>query len=134
MSDSTDFLTLTVPNEPDYYGVLRLVVGGLAARLALGYEQLDNLQLAVESVLLERVPPGETVTLEASVGETAVVFELGPVDSHILGHDGAVGRDAISLHQLLGALVERAELAERDGEPWLRFEVGIPLRTGGGAT
>ena len=36
---------------PKFLGVVRLLVGGLAARLDLPYEQMDDLQLAAESVL-----------------------------------------------------------------------------------
>ena len=40
--------------KPPYHGVARLVVGGLAARLDLSYEDLEDLQLALESVLERR--------------------------------------------------------------------------------
>jgi anti-sigma regulatory factor (Ser/Thr protein kinase) len=47
----TDAIKLTVPRQKSYYGVVRLVVGGLAARLDLSYEYLEDVQLALESLL-----------------------------------------------------------------------------------
>jgi len=47
----TDAIKLKIPHQPPYHGVALLVVGGLAARLDVSYEQLEDLQLALESVL-----------------------------------------------------------------------------------
>ena len=44
---SADAITLSIPHAKPYHGVARLVVGGLAARLELTYEHLEDLQLAL---------------------------------------------------------------------------------------
>ena len=47
----TDEITLTLPRESDYQTVAHLVLGGLAARLDLTLENLEDLQLALGAVL-----------------------------------------------------------------------------------
>lgn len=49
---SAETISMTLPADPRYATVARIVVGGLAARLNLSYESLDDLQLAVETLLV----------------------------------------------------------------------------------
>ena len=44
-------IRLKIPHEKPYHGIARLVVGGLAARLDLSYEHLDDLQLSLMKAL-----------------------------------------------------------------------------------
>jgi hypothetical protein len=120
-----DTLTLTLPNARPYFGVARLVLGGLAARLGLGYEQMDDLQLAVETVLAECNPPGETVTLEATIGESLAVT-IGPLSSAAGGPSATVASGRLSFPRLLEKLVEETAIVERDDEVWLRLQKRLP--------
>ena len=47
----SDEITLVFPAQEDFHPVAHLVVGGLAARLELTYEQLEDLQVAVDALL-----------------------------------------------------------------------------------
>jgi len=126
---STDVITLTVPAEPRFATVARIVVGGLAARLDLSYEAMDDLQLAVESVLaLDGLPASSDVTIEVTADDTALSLAFGPLradsEDALRGH----GISGLDLETLLGAVVDRATIAERAGEPWLVLEKGAPPR------
>jgi hypothetical protein len=126
---SADSITLSIPHAKAYHGVARLVVGGLAARLALSYEHLEDLQLALESVLeSERYVDGDEVTVLLVVGSDSVVMEIGPLDPVALREslDDAAD-DAISLARLLSTLVEEVSVEERDGRHRLRLEKRVPL-------
>ena len=46
-----DQITLTIPRGPDFQRVAHLVLGGLAARMNLTIENLEDLQLALEALL-----------------------------------------------------------------------------------
>ena len=48
-----DEVTLTLPREPEFQRVAHLVLGGLAVRLNLTIENLEDMQIALDS-LLER--------------------------------------------------------------------------------
>ena len=78
---SSDAITLSIPHAKAYHGVARLVVGGLAARLDLSYEHLEDLQLALESVLeRDGYVAGEEVTVRLVVEPDAVAMVIGPLD------------------------------------------------------
>jgi hypothetical protein len=128
-SDSAEKVTLTIPGQRRFIGIARLFVGGLAARLDLGYETMDDLQLALESVL-QKAELGETVTLEASLEGEGVSISVGPlVRDPLLAVDGR-RPDAIELERLLSALVAGSETVAREDGCWLRLDVRIPAGSG----
>ena len=124
-----DSITLSIPHAKPYHGVARLVVGGLAARLELSYEHLEDLQLALETVLdSESFVDGDEVTVRLLVNPDSVVMEIGPIDPVALRKD--LERDAgaeISLSRLLSTLVEEVSIEEGDGGQRLRLEKRVPL-------
>jgi hypothetical protein len=75
-----DRIVLSVPPGPEFHGTLRLVVGGIGARSQLGYEQVNELQLAVESVVSHRRPSGSAVVVQADVDDRSVSLLLGPFE------------------------------------------------------
>ena len=122
----TDTVTLTMPREPRFFGVARLVVGGLAARLELPYDALEDLQLALEGVLAnEAYAAGDEVTIALTLAGELVEIALGPVDGSQVRADLAADDEGIGLRRLLGTVVERAEVEERDGADWVRLEKRI---------
>ncbi len=124
LSTSVQTVKLTIPGQRPYIGIARMFVGGLAARLDLGYETMDDLQLALESVLRKAVLGG-TVTLEAQIDGEAVCLLCGPFDSDPL--DVPVGSgEALELERLLSALVAGAESVARDDGCWIRLDIRIP--------
>ena len=76
-----DRIRLSVPPGPEFHGTLRLVVGGIGARSRLGYEQVSELQLAVESVVAHRRPAGPAVVVQADVDDRSVSLLVGPFES-----------------------------------------------------
>jgi hypothetical protein len=116
-----------VPNARPYFGVARLLVGGLAARLDLGYEQMDDLQLAVETVLTRCHPTDDHVTLEAAIDDGALALSIGPL-SQAVGTSETPDGSVIPFATLLDRLVERSAMVERGDEVWLRLEQRIPSR------
>jgi hypothetical protein len=126
---SADAITLSLPHAQPYHGVARLVVGGLAARLDLSYEHLEDLQLALDSVLeRDGYVRGDRVTVRLLVGAESVVLEVGPLEPAELQADLEREADArISLSRLLSTLVDDVSLVERDGGHHLRLEKRVPL-------
>src|SRR3954465_13783920 len=51
-----DRIELTTPIGRDWEAVIRMILGGIADRLDLGFDELDDLQLAVERLLAEGDP------------------------------------------------------------------------------
>jgi anti-sigma regulatory factor (Ser/Thr protein kinase) len=120
----TDTIRLTIPHQPPYHGVALLVVGGLAARLDLSYESLEDLQLALESVLENGGYATEPqVTVELEVEDGALAMTVGPLDGEAVKAALEEDReDRISLGRLLATLVEDVQLKRREDGEWLRLD------------
>jgi hypothetical protein len=128
-SDSAEKVTLTLPGERRFIGIARMFVGGLAARLDLGYETMDDLQLALESVL-RKAELGANVTLEANLAGGGISILVGPLVADPLRAVDGNAPDAIELERLLAALVAGSESLARDDGCWLRLDVRTPAGTG----
>jgi hypothetical protein len=122
-------IRLRIPHQPPYHGVARLVVGGLAARLDVSYEQLEDLQLALASVLEDDGYVLEPeVTVELGVGEDSLSLTVGPLDGQRLQADLDDKReDRIALGRLLGTLVDEVSVEGRRDGDWLRLEKRMHL-------
>ena len=106
---SADSVLVEFPATEGYRSVGRLVLGGLASRFELPVDRVEDLLLAVESLLLHGVV-GDTVLLEAEADDNGLRVRLGPFT------DGAVRDPAVA--RVLSRLVdEAAEVASesRDG-------------------
>jgi hypothetical protein len=127
---SADAITLSIPHEQPYYGVARLVVGGLAARLDLSYEQLEDLQLALASVLeRDGYRAGDDVTIRLLVESGRVRLEIGPLDARV-EDDLEREQDGVFLGRLLETLVEEVSVGKTDGGRFLRLEKRVPKSRG----
>lgn len=128
---TAETITLVLPRDRPFHGVARLVVGGLAARLDFPYEHLEDLQLALASVL-ERAGGGEDedVRVELTVDDGGVELVIGPMLRDVEAELREEG-DGIGLGRLLAAVVEEVELVSRDGSPWLRLEKRVPVHPSG---
>ena len=126
---SSDSITLSIPHAKPYHGVARLVVGGLAARLELSYEHLEDLQLALESVLdSEGFVDGDEVTVQLEVTPESIIMGIGPIDPEMVRDDleRRAGAD-ITLSRLLSTLVEDVSIEAGETGPRLRLEKRVPL-------
>ena len=62
-----DEITLTIPREEPFHEVAHLVLGGVAARLNLTFESIDDLETALDAVLERAAEDGE-VTVRLAAG------------------------------------------------------------------
>jgi hypothetical protein len=126
---SADSITLSIPHEKPFHGVARLVVGGLAARLDLSYEHLEDLQLALASVLeRDGYISGSEVTVRLDVGPGSIGMLIGPLDPNELRADLELeGEEGVSLSRLLDTLVDEMALEDGEGGHWLRLDKKVPM-------
>lgn len=83
MSAAPERIDLDAPLAEDFQPVVRLIIGGIAERVDFGFEEIDDLQLAVERLLAEAGSTG-TVHLAFEVGEEAIRTRVGPLDERAL--------------------------------------------------
>ena len=127
-------ISLTLPHEERFLNVARIVVGGLAARLQLSYETLDDLQLAVESLLGdERYRAADLVTIEISIAAPEVSILVGPLAAERVVEDlEQTSEEAeLTLQVVLAAVVDSIAVERRDGADWVRLEKHVPLAAAG---
>ena len=117
----SDEITLTLPRDRDFYGIAHLVLGGLAVRLDLTFEALEDLQLALASVL-ERPDAEGDINVTLRVEDHAVHALVGPFERDDLrNHLRGAATDELSVERLLEAVVDRVDIDERDDEAWIEL-------------
>ena len=102
-----DQITLTLPREPEFHNVAHLVVAGIALRLNLTIETLEDLQLALGAVL-DHLEPGDErlggeVTVAVSLEDGRLEIRVQPVD--LLDELSVDGGD-IDLRRVLWAVTD----------------------------
>src|ERR687890_2456320 len=103
-----DSIELTLPAGREWHAVARLVLGGIADRMNLPFEDLDDLQLAVERLLVEAASQ-QTVRLRIDVVDQGVRVGVGPLAERALA-DALQGPDAapgeLTLRRILQTVVD----------------------------
>jgi ribosomal protein S28E/S33 len=116
---SADEISLTLPADEAFHRVAHLVLGGLAFRLDLTFENLEDLELALDA-LLERTGESGEITLRVRVLDGELHTIVGPFTS--VRAELEEGRDdSLNLRRILGTVCDRVEIAERDGGQWVEL-------------
>jgi len=124
-----DQITLTIPREQPFNEVAHLVLGGVAARLNLTFESLDDLETALDAVLERAADEGE-VTVQLRLADDAIVARVGPFAPERLRAELERGSDdEVTLRRVPDTVVDAYEL---DGNDWLALTKRVE-RTGGAA-
>ena len=113
----TDEITLVFPAQEDFHPVAHLVVGGLAARLDLTYEQLEDLQVAIDALLGCRDDGGE-VSVTVSVEPDTVRTTVGPFAAQALA---GLERDPseLGLRRVLETVTDGVQVEVRGDGSWV---------------
>ena len=122
-------IVVTIPRERPFGTVAGLVLGGVAARHGLTLEALDDLQLALET-LLDRVDDDGEVNVVLRVDEGTLGASVGPFPHDTVAElehepDGTLG-----LRRLLETTVGTVELSERDEGWWVELTKNFEPATG----
>jgi hypothetical protein len=118
---TADRIMLTIPRDEGFENVAQLVLAGVAARLNLTYEVLDDLGTALATLLERRGEEGE-LSVELEVGENIVTAAIGPFRGDALRaelerQDGGVG-----LRRVLETVVDGFEAVDREGGIWIELQ------------
>ena len=120
----TDEITLTIPRDRALYGVAHLVLGGLGIRLNLTIENLEDLEIALDTVL-DSARDGENVTIAIRVGEGAIQTRIGPMNDGIRAALEQESGDGVGLRRILDAVVDGVEVESDDHGDWLRLTKAV---------
>ena len=127
----TEEIRLVIPSQDDFWPIAHLVTGGLASRLDLTYDQLEDLQVAIEALLALR-DDGEDVVIELGVGEGGMRVSVGPLPAKALrGLDEEQG--SLGLRRVLETVCDTVERDERSDGVWVELTKRAPAAAEAGA-
>jgi len=116
---SGDEISLTLPADEAFHRVAHLVLGGLAVRLDLTFEHLEDLELALDA-LLERPLTEEALTLRVRVLDGELRTTVGPFAALRTELERG-GVESLNLSRILGAVCDSVEINDRDGSDWVEL-------------
>jgi anti-sigma regulatory factor (Ser/Thr protein kinase) len=126
----SDEITLTLPRDRDFHRVAHLVLGGLAVRLDLTFEHLEDLQLALAGLLEHQDEDGE-VTVAVRVTDDAIETSVGPCHERIRRELERDAGEDVGLRRVLDAVVDEVRLERRNGDDYVELRKRIERRNGG---
>jgi hypothetical protein len=126
---TTEHIRLVIPAEEDFRPIAHLVTGGLAMRLDVTYDDLEDLQVGIEALLALRDDMDELV-LDLSVEEGVLHASLGPFPAEKV--QAGESDSGLDLRRVLETVCDTHEVEERDGAAWV--ELTKRIASGAGAT
>jgi anti-sigma regulatory factor (Ser/Thr protein kinase) len=109
-------IDLVAPLSGDFQAVVRLIIGGIAERVDFAFEEIDDLQLAVERLLAEAGTIG-SVQLSFEVGSDGIRTRVGPLSEHKVAEalrDGDAMPGELTLRRILQTVVDSFGVDEAD--------------------
>jgi hypothetical protein len=120
----SDEIRLLLPAQEDFHHIAHLVTGGLGARLELTYEQLEDLQVALEALLACREDDGK-ISVGIAVDESRVRTTVGPFSDDAIAELDEDGTE-FGLRRVLETVSDTLEVDHRDGGAWVELSKGMP--------
>lgn len=120
---------VSVPATPHAIDVLRSVTAAVAARSRLGFEQVDDLRLAVSEAAARLISlgRGSTVREEIRIDADTIAVRLVLLDAAIT--DWPLPDRATPFSRIvIDALVDDASESLQDGDPCIELRLRVPRR------
>jgi hypothetical protein len=120
-----DRIDLVTPAGKGWEPVIRLVLGGIAERLQLGFDELDDLQLAVERLLAEAGDEEGPVHLSFEIGDRGVRTRVAGLRERAVADalQGPQPPGELTLRRILETVVDAFGIEEAaDGRLIVRLE------------
>jgi hypothetical protein len=103
----TDEITLTIPPEREARRVAHLVLGGLAVRLDLTIENLEDIELAFDAILGRLDPAAaDEITVRLRLMEGSLEVVVGPLPARVLDEIEREADDELGLRRVLDGTVD----------------------------
>lgn len=121
-------IRLVIPAEEDFRPIAHLVTGGLAVRLDLTYDDLDDVQVGLGTVLGLR-DDDDDLTVVLGLGEGMLHTSVGPFRERALREldedDGELG-----LRRVLETVTDSFEVEQREDGAWIELTKRIAAPAG----
>jgi hypothetical protein len=125
-----DEIALTLPADEAFHSVAHLVLGGLAVRLDLTVETLEELAYALEALLQRSEESyGDEVVIRVQVGDDEMRTIVGPFGEEIRAELAGDSGDALDLRRILRAVCDDIEISDGDGMLWVEITKRVQLKS-----
>ena len=114
----SDEIVLTLPEHDEFRNVAHLVVGGLAVRLNLTFENLEDVQVALEGLLARAA--GE-VTVAVRLDDDGLAMRVGPFESAMLRRELEDDRAEVGLRRVLETVSDGIQVLDVEGGCWVEL-------------
>ena len=125
MTQLNERIELEAPLSGDFQAVIRLIIGGIAERVDFAFEEIDDLQLAVERLLAEAGQAGSVAlspSRSARAASAPVSARFPSVPSRAL-RDGDQRPGVLTLRRILQTVVDSFGVEQvDDGQIVVRLE------------
>ena len=101
-----DEITLTIPRDADFHRVAHLVLGGLAVRMDLTVENLEDLQIALDSILGRSELEDGDITVRMALRDGALETRVGPLPREVLDEIEREQDHELSVRRVLESTVD----------------------------
>jgi|SRR5689334_5838657 len=108
---TVDEISLTLPADDAFRRVAHLVLGGLAVRLDLTYESLEDIELALDTLLERRGDDGD-VTVRVRVDGDQLRTIVGPLEPELLGELSREAGGGIDVRRILDATCDSVTITD----------------------
>ena len=126
-----DEITVTVPRERPFSAVAGLVLGGVAARHDVTLDVLDDVHLALET-LLEREEGERDLTVVLRLAAGNVEVSVGPFEPAAVAELDEEPGEELGMRRLLDAVVDDVSVEERADGCWVELRKGYALAQNAG--
>jgi hypothetical protein len=108
---SADEICLTLPAEDAFRRVAHLVLGGLAVRLDLTYENLEDIELALDTLLSRSGDGNGDVTVRVRIEGDELLTVVGPLSPAVLGELQQEASGGIDMRRILEATCDGIDVS-----------------------
>ena len=121
-----DEIVVSLPRERAFGAVAGLVLGGVAARHDLTLDVLDDLQLALET-LIEQDEDESEVSIVLRIHGSAIDASVGPFDGSALVELDHAPDQTLGLRRLLDTVVDKVSVERREDGCWVELRTAYQL-------
>jgi hypothetical protein len=127
---SGDRIVLTIPRDEGFEDVAQLVLGGVASRLNLTFESLDDLGTGLATLLERRGDDGD-LTVELRVEDDRITTLIGPFHGDAVTSELDRPDDGVGLRRVLETVVDGFSALDRGDGHWVELQKRIESGSGG---
>lgn len=115
-----DQIALTLPADDAFQRVAHLVLGGLASRHDLTVEALEDLTLALDTLLERYGDSVDEITVRMGIADGLIRMDVGPfADADVRAEIEHAADDELDVHRILAAVCDDVTVTDGDAGQWV---------------